>query len=328
MVDGDALLLHGVAEAYGDAVVVESIVVDGDAEGRTYGILSAVALTDGVFLVVVGVEVVLEQFDDFVRFLGQSVFLDEGHDACFDRSEHRRQVEYDTCVSPFELLLFVSGAHDAEEHTVDADRCLDDVGGVTLVEFRVEVLYLLSTVFSVLGQVEVGAAVDALYLFESEGHEELDVGSGVGVVCEFLVVVEAVFVVTEAECLVPFESELFPVGEPLHLLAWAHEELHLHLLELTHTEDELSCDNLVAEGFTYLCDTERNLHASGLLYVEEVDEDTLCRLGSEVDGHGAVGGAAHLCLEHEVELANVGPVACTADRADYFLVQDDLFEFC
>ena len=42
-------------------------------------------------------------------------------------------------------------------------------------------------------EVEIGAAMDAFEFLEAEGEVELDVGGGVGVVGQFLVVVEAVF---------------------------------------------------------------------------------------------------------------------------------------
>ena len=44
--------------------------------------------------------------------------------------------------------------------------------------------------------------------------------------------------------------------KPFQLLAGAYEKLHLHLLELAHTEDELSCHDLIAEGLADLRDTE------------------------------------------------------------------------
>ena len=85
---------------------------------------------------------------------------------------------------------------------------------------------------------------------------ELDVGSGIGVVCQLLMVVETVVLVAHAQCLVPCQTVFLPVFKPFHLRARLAEELHLHLLELTHTEDELACDNLVAERLADLADAE------------------------------------------------------------------------
>ena len=39
-----------------------------------------------------------------------------------------------------------------------------------------------------------------------------------------------------AQCLMPSKANLLPILKPLHLCTWLAEELHLHLLELTHTE--------------------------------------------------------------------------------------------
>ena len=178
-----------------------------------------------------------------------------------------------------------------------------------------------------LRQVEVGARVYAFDFLESEGHTEFDIGGGVGVVCQFVVVVEAIFFIAHAEGFVPGQTPFFPLLEPLDFLAGTYKELHLHLLEFAHTEDELASDNLVAEGLAYLRDAEGYAHTAGLLDVEVVDKDTLSCLGTQVYGHGAVGGAAHFGAEHQVELTHVGPVLGAGYGADDFFVNDDLAQF-
>ena len=120
---------------------------------------------------------------------------------------------------------------------------------------------------------------------------------------------------------------MLPFLEPIEFGAGLHEELHLHLFELAHTEDELAGDDFVAECLSDLCDTEGQFHASRLLHVEVVDENSLCRFGAQVNGAGAIGRGADFGLKHEVELAYVGPVARAADGARDFFVKDDLLEF-
>ena len=68
--DGDSLLLHGVAVAQGDAVVLQGVVVNGDAVGGADGILTAVAASDGVFLVVLHHVVVFQHIDNLACLLG------------------------------------------------------------------------------------------------------------------------------------------------------------------------------------------------------------------------------------------------------------------
>ena len=77
--------------------------------------------------------------------------------------------------------------------------------------------------------------------------------------------------------------------------------MHLHLLEFAHAEDELAGDDLVPEGLADLRDAERQLHAAGLLDVEEVDEDALRRLRAEIDDASVATDCAELRLEHQVE---------------------------
>ena len=133
-------------------------------------------------------------------------------------------------------------------------------------------------------EVEVRTRVDALNLLETEGEVVLNISCGVGIVGQLVVVVEAVVVVAEAQGTMPCHTCILPLVPPIHLSAGLHEELHLHLLELSHTEDKLTSHDLVTEGLTYLSDTEGELHTASLLHVEVVHEDTLRGLGTEVNG--------------------------------------------
>ena len=146
-----------------------------------------------------------------------------------------------------------------------------------------------------LGQVEIRTAVDAFHFLEAEGHQELDVRSRIGVVSQLVVVVVAVMVVAEAQRLVPFQTGSLPGLEPVEFRTRLHEELHFHLLELAHTEDELTSYDFVTESLTNLGDTERNLHTTGFLYIQVIYEDTLCRFRAKVYLHGTIGSGTHLC---------------------------------
>src|SRR5690625_7090493 len=93
----------------------------------------------------------------------------------------------------------------------------------------------------------------------------------------------AQFGCADADVLMPLHALFPPRLEVLHLRARLHEVLHLHLLELTHAEDELPRHNLISECFPDLCDTERNLLARGVEHIVEVDKDALRRLGPTVN---------------------------------------------
>ena len=205
-------------------------------------------------------------------------------------------------------------AHYAEEHTVYTYRCLYIVRYIALVLLWIEVLDRTAAVLLVLRKVKIGTAVDTLYLLEAEWHLKLDVGSSIGIVSQFLVIVITVVLITHTESLVPSQTNLLPIFKPLHLSTRLAEELHLHLLELTHTEYELTGYNLVTESLTNLTDTEWQLHTAGLLNRTEIY--LAC----------SIAGSTHLGREHQVELTDISPVLGTADRADDTLILDNLLQ--
>ena len=124
----------------------------------------------------------------------------------------------------------------------------------------------------------------------------------------------------------PSHTCLFPFGEPFEFSTRGYEELHLHLFELTHTEDKLTSNNLITERFTNLGDTERYLHATSLLHIQIVHEDTLSRFRTQVHLHRTIGRGTHLRREHQIELTNVCPVTCTTDRTNNLLVKNNLLQ--
>ena len=166
----------------------------------------------------------------------------------------------------------------------------------------------------------------AFHLFETEGHAELDVGCGVGIVRQLFVVVKAVVLSTKSQCLMPFHTRFFPLVEPIELGAGRNEELHFHLLELAHAEDKLARHNFVSECLSYLRDAKRHFHAARFLHVQVVNKDALCRFGAQINLAGGIRQRTHFGREHQVELANVGPILCSADGVYNLLVQDNLFQ--
>ena len=103
----------------------------------------------------------------------------------------------------------------------------------------------------------------------------------------------------------PVEAVLHPLVKPFLVAAWLDKVFDLHLLELAGAEDEVAHGNLVAERLAYLRDAEGQLLARGVQDVEEVDEDALRGLGSEVGLRGVVLHGTEEGLEHEVEHAGV-----------------------
>ena len=171
-------------------------------------------------------------------------------------------------------------------------------------------------------EVEIGPVGDTFELGPLAARETepvLDVDGPLGVVRQLLLrmLEEAQIVLVDAEIDVPVPALLHPVLVPFLIRARRDEELHLHLLELTGTEDEVARRDLVAEALAGLPDAERRLLARGVHHVQIVDEDALRGLGAkEVLGAGVLHRADHRA-QHAVEVAGFGELPTgAAVRAD------------
>ena len=324
VLDLHALLLHGIALAYSHAAVTKAVVVNCDAERRTNGILAAITLADGVFFVVLVGEIILELIHNFLGKLRQAVFLDKRHDGYLDGSQGSGNTHYNALLAVFKLLYCIGMGKDGKAHTVYADGGLDYVRSVGGVFLGVKVFYLLAGELLMVTKVEVCTAVDTLKLLEAEGEVELDVRGCIGIVGKLLMVMEAVVFGTHTKVYMPFHAGFLPFFEPFQLCSGLDKELHFHLLELPHAEDELTGHNLITEGLAYLGDTEGDLHTAGLLDIEVVHKYSLGSFRAQIDEVCTVCGGAHGGGEHEVELAHFRPVAGAGNRADYITIDNYL----
>src|SRR5699024_3206860 len=99
LVDGDALLLHRVALADGDGVVVQGVEVDGHAVRGADLVLTTVAAADGAGGVVVDVPQTAQLVGDLLRGRGQGLLLRQRQDGDLHRGQARVQLEDGACVS-------------------------------------------------------------------------------------------------------------------------------------------------------------------------------------------------------------------------------------
>jgi len=130
--------------------------------------------------------------------------------------------------------------------------------------------------------------MDSFQLFESEWKFKFDICCCIGIMCQFLMVVESITILRHTQRLMPFDTCLFPVFIPFKLCSGAYKKLHLHLFKFTHTEDKLTRHDLVTEGFSYLGNTKRYLHTPGFLYIKVVYKNSLCRFRTKVNRIGII----------------------------------------
>ena len=137
-------MLHGVTVTQSHAVVLQSLMIHGDTVRSTNGILAAVTLTDRIFLIILAMEVELQAVDNLACLFGQSVFLLPTASQPASPEPGQREVSTQRAFAVLQLLFTVGSRHDAEEHTVYAYRCLDDIRGIAFVGFGIEILDVLA----------------------------------------------------------------------------------------------------------------------------------------------------------------------------------------
>src|SRR5437879_8700720 len=119
----------------------------------------------------------------------------------------------------------------------------------------------------------------------------------------------------DTERTVPTHALLLPLLEDARSVGGAAEVLHLHLLELAGSEDEVPGRDLVPEGLADLRDAEGQPLPGRLLHVLEVHIDGLRRLGTEPGDRRVLLHRSDEGLEHQVEAPRIGELALAAVRA-------------
>src|SRR5699024_8413091 len=146
----------------------------------------------------------------------------------------------------------------------------DHVWNVALVKLRIMIHHFLFAKFLVVPEIEVGPRVDTFYLFESDGEIVFYVERRVCIMRQLHLLMNMVFAGRNAQAHVPPHPFLFPELVPFLLCTGPDKKLHFHLFELTHPENELSCNNFVTECLAHLRNSKRYLHTSRFLNVQEV----------------------------------------------------------
>ncbi len=333
--DRDTNLLHSIAVTDGNTVVAflgivaDGVEVNGYAERSADLVLTAISLTDRACIVVVNAEVLGKLLVDLGSFVGK--LLGKGKNCNLEGRKEGVETENGSYVVLCLVndLLVVSVAKHGENGSLNAERGLNDVGNVVLVGLLIEVGKILARNVLVLGKVVVGTVSNAPELAPTEGEEELEVGGCLGVEAKLLGIVVAqtnvFFLKTDGKK--PITAEGSPIVEPLEVGTGFAEELKLHLLKLSYTEDEVTGSDLVTEGLTDLCDTEGKLLSCGSLNVYKVCEYTLSGLGTEINGVLCVLGNALEGLEHEIELSYISEVVLSTGGAGNIVVLNKILHF-
>src|SRR5438067_933067 len=316
--DGHADLAHRVALADRHLLVVERHEVDRDAERRSDLVLTAVSPADRLRLIVRGHERRPDLRPHLARERHKALVLRQRKDGHFVRGEMRTEAEHNARALLVGFLV-VRGAEDRVRRPVRTDRRLDDMRNEPLVRDVVEVFEILARELGVATQVVVRAVMDTFEFVPAKWERELDVRRRRGVMRALVigVIAEAHLFSRDALLDVPREARFLPLVVEARSIGGAREVLHLHLLELARSEDEVARGDLVAERLADLRDPERELLSRRLLDVLEVDEDRLRRFRPEPRDRRGVLDRSDEGLEHQIELPRVRKLALAAVRTGH-----------
>src|SRR3712207_83896 len=121
--EGDALLLQGVAVADRHLPVLDGVEIDGDAEGGAGLVLAAVAAADGARVVVEEAVIALEVVVELARYGRDRLLLREGEDGGLGWGDSRVELQDGAFLAVH--LFFRVGVHQKGEHDpVGPDRGL------------------------------------------------------------------------------------------------------------------------------------------------------------------------------------------------------------
>ena len=298
LADGQTHLLHGVAIANGYAVVCGRVLVsnglkiDGDAKRCANLVLTAITLTDRAGLVIIDHKVLGKLIVNLACLVTQLLGKRQNSrlEGCKRRMQMQNGANVILCLVNYFLVVSVN--KECKRYAVGAQRGFDNVRNVVLTGLLIEVGHILAAVLLMLTEVIIGTVGNAPKLAPSEWEQELEVGSRLGVEAKLvrIVITQTKVLVSHTEIQKELVAIIFPISKPFEVGAGLAEEFQLHLLKFAGTEYKVTGRDLVAEGFTDLCNTERQLFARGTLCCGEVYKNPLCSLGTQIYGVGIILG--------------------------------------
>ena len=213
-------------------------------------------------------------------------------------------------------------AEECECGAVHAGAGLHDMRNEAFLGGLVEVVERLAGVLDVFSEIVIGAVGDAFEFAHAEWELVFEVVGLLRVERSFSIrnVIDVDLRAGNADVLVEFEPLLEPVVGELHAVLRAAEILDLHLLEFARAENVVAGIDLVAKGFSDLCDAEGQLLTGGVEHIAEIHKDRLRCLGAEIDQVVLAFNRASVAFEHEIEIARFREVAAPALRAVFFAV--------
>ena len=137
-------LLHSISISESYSPVFQSLMIYGNAERSTNGILTAVTFSYAVLLVILAIIVIFEGVENLLRNLWQPILFKQRKYGNLYRGKSRVELHYDSLLTILKLLLIVCRREYSKHCSVQTYGGLYNIRNITLVGLRVEILKLLA----------------------------------------------------------------------------------------------------------------------------------------------------------------------------------------
>ena len=160
LIDGHTNLLHSIAVAHGNGIVLKRIEVNRYAHGRADLVMAAVTLAYGAGIIVINHELLGKHAVNLARLVAQLVLL-QRQNCGFIRSDGGMQMQNVPHVAIFKRFFIVSVAQEHQQHSFYANGRLYDIRHILFVGERIGIGKILTGLLGMCAQVEIGAARNA-----------------------------------------------------------------------------------------------------------------------------------------------------------------------
>ena len=216
--DGNTLLLHGIAFTNGHALIVFTVEIIGDAERCADFILAAVTLADGTRVVIVHHKEFRKLLKNSLRFIIQ--LFRKRQNSSFEGRQVWMKAQDNACVILFSIddLLVIGVAEESQRHTVGAQRRLNYIRNIVLVGLLVKIGQILPRMVNMLLEVIVRPVGNPPKLAPAKREEKFNVCSCLGIEGQFFlfVVAQTHILLCHAEVQQPVAAEASPSQCPVH----------------------------------------------------------------------------------------------------------------
>src|SRR5690606_11367091 len=93
----------------------------------TCSILTPVSSSDGIFLIVLDIEIPLQIINDLLSNFGKAILFHQGKDSSLNRGKDCRKFQNSPATTVFKCFFLEAGREHRQEHPIKTNRSFNDI---------------------------------------------------------------------------------------------------------------------------------------------------------------------------------------------------------